>query len=102
MEKLKAIQDTLDKEGTYFQKDERKGKKDLSYLIQVEKAGSFGYVVVRKSIPGIQKNMMLMDLFYVLSSLVTLAAGSVILCGWQVNGTAIGEYESGHTKNCAA
>ena len=45
----------------------------------MEKAGSLGYVVVRKSIPGIQKNMMLMDLFYVLSSLVTLAAGSVII-----------------------
>ena len=79
VKKLKAIRDILDKEGVYFRKDERKGRKDLSYLVQVEKAGSLGYVVVRKSIPGIQKNMMLMDLFYVLSSLVTLAAGSVII-----------------------
>ena len=78
VQKLKEMWGILDETGFYFEQGKREDR-DYPYLIQAKKMGDSGYVVVRKSIPALQKDMATMDIFYVLSGGVTLAVGSVII-----------------------
>ena len=77
--KLREIQDILEQDGEYFEDQEKKKSGDLSYLIHVKKVEDLGYIVVRTSIMGLHKNMMLTDMFYIISGLITLAVGSVMI-----------------------
>lgn len=77
--KLKRARQELEEKGTVFQKDEQRVNQNLSYLIQMSQAGNQGYIVVRTSIPSLMRSMVVMDIFYVISGLLTLAAGSLVI-----------------------
>lgn len=77
--RLRELSSELDEKGEYFENQEKEKSGNLSYLIHAQKVENKGYIVVRMSILSIQKNMMLTDIFYILSGILTLAVGSIII-----------------------
>ena len=78
-ERLRELSEVLDQEGEYFENQEKAKSSNYSYLIYAKKISNQGYIVVRTSILGIQKNRMLTDLFSIFSGLLTLLVGSVVI-----------------------